>query len=302
MGDQFGSGSVTAKVATGIQSVFVSYTRKDQARVTTLLGGLRRLGYEVWFDQELSGGQEWWETILGQIRGCHAVLLAVSPAGLESDACRAEIGYARQVGKAVLPVMVEPVLPALLPRDLAQLHLVDYTGRNQNEAFELLAALKTLPLPGPVPDPLPAAPLLPLSYVHRLGEKVAKPALDQDEQYAVVGGLREALQDPELRDAAIDLLRRFNRRKDLYRGPAKEVDDMVAALQPPPPPGPPSSPLPLHPILPKDDAVAIPPPPPPPPPDKKGRSPVWTFVIGVAVVIFLGLLIQAIFNSQPPAG
>ena len=301
MGDQSGSGSVAAKVAAGIQSVFVSYTRKDQARVTTLLTGLRRLGYEVWFDQELSGGQEWWETILGQIRGCDAVLLAVSPAGLESDACRAEIGYARQVGKAVLPVMVEAVLPALLPRDLAQLQLVDYTGRNQNEAFELLAALKTLPAPGPVPDPLPEPPTLPLSYVNRISEKVDKPTLDQDEQFAVVGGLREALQDSELRDAAIDLLRRFNRRKDLYRGPAKEVDAMLAALQPSGPAPLPAAPTPTpHPTAPKEEAVSIPPPPPPPP--KKRRSPVWTFLIGVGVVIFLGILIQAIFNSQPPAG
>ena len=231
-------------MAAGIQSVFVSYTRKDQERVTSLLQGLRRLGYQVWYDQELSGGQEWWEAILEQIRGCDAVLLAVSPAGLESEACRAEIGYARQVGKAVLPVMVEAVLTALLPQDLAQLQLVDYTGRNPNQVFELLAALRQLPGPPPLPDALPAPPPVPTSYLNRLSQMVERSALDQDEQFAAVGGIREALHDPELRDGAIDLLRRLNRRKDLFRGPAREVEALLAAVEPP-------SSVPLPPVTPQ---------------------------------------------------
>ena len=235
-------------MAAGIQSVFVSYTRKDQEQVTSLLQGLRRLGYQVWYDQELSGGQAWWEAILGQIRGCDAVLLAVSPAGLESEACRAEIAYARQVGKAVLPVMVEAVLPALLPHDLAQLQLVDYTGRNPNQVFELLAALRQLPGPAPLPDALPAPPPVPMSYLNRLSQMVERSVLDQDEQFAAVGGIKEALHDPELREGAIDLLRRFNRRKDLFRGPAREVEAMLAEVEPPsPPPLPPPPPVPPQP-------------------------------------------------------
>ena len=219
-----------------IQSLFVSYSRKDQDRVTRLLGGLRRLDYQVWYDQELSGGQQWWDTILAQIRGCDAALLAVSPAGLESKACRDEIAYARQVGKPVLPVMVEAVPPALLPEDLALLQVVDYTGRNQDQAIDLMAALKHLPPPGPLPDPLPPPPEAPTSYLNRLSEMIEKSVLSEDEQYAIIGRLEQALDQPEDREFGISLLRRFDRRRDLYRGPARNVDTMLAGLPPTPPP------------------------------------------------------------------
>ena len=214
----------------------MSYSRKDQDRVARLLSGLRRLDYQVWYDQELSGGQEWWDTILAQIRGCDVALLAVSSAGLESKACRDEIAYARQLGKPVLPVMVEPVPPALLPQDLALLQLVDYTGRNQDQAIDLMAALKHLPPPGPLPDPLPPPPEAPTSYLNRLSEMIEKTVLNEDEQYAIIGRLEQALDQPEDREFGVSLLRRFDKRRDLYRGPARNVETLLAGLQPPPPP------------------------------------------------------------------
>ena len=251
LGEQSSSDSVATNAAAGIRSVFVSYSQKDRERVTGLLGGLTRLGYGVWYDQKLSGGQEWWDTILGQIRNCDAVLLAVSLAELDSRACRDEFEYARQLNKAVVPVMIEPVPPERLPAELARLQHVDYTEPNQEQLINLLVALRQLPPPAPLPDPLPAPPPVPMSYMNQLVQDVDKSVLGLDDQYAIAGKIREALQDPDHRAGAVDLLRRLNARKDLYRGPAGEVEAMMKQLEPPPA----AQPVPAAPIVPKAPAI-----------------------------------------------
>jgi hypothetical protein len=50
--------------------VFVSYARRDAQVADLLRQDIERAKRPVWIDNELTGGQEWWETILSQIRGC----------------------------------------------------------------------------------------------------------------------------------------------------------------------------------------------------------------------------------------
>jgi len=249
-GDERSSTGVAVH-ASAIHSVFVSYTREDEKRVAKLLEGLERIGYRVWYDHDLSGGQAWWETILDQIRGCDALLLAVSPAQLESQACRSEVNYARKLGKSVLPVLIQEVRVERLPAELAMLQLVDYTGRSENEAFEMMAALRKLSPPGPLPDPLPASPSIPMSYVNQLADLVDATGLTLEQQWSVVGQLKAALDDPEDRDTALNLLRRLRKRQDIYQGPANEIRSILDGLDrpqqqlpppPPPPPPPPTAP------------------------------------------------------------
>ena len=50
--------------------VFVSYARHDREAVEMLLQDMRRARHDVWVDEELTGGQAWWDTILSTIRAC----------------------------------------------------------------------------------------------------------------------------------------------------------------------------------------------------------------------------------------
>jgi hypothetical protein len=95
--------------------------------VRTVVDGLEALHHTVWIDKKLSGGQDWWDEILVRIRECDAIVLAVSPAMLESEAAAREREYASDLGKPLLPVLIEPVLTDLLPSDIAPLQMVDYT-------------------------------------------------------------------------------------------------------------------------------------------------------------------------------
>ena len=206
----------------------MSYGREDRQLIAGLRTGLQRLRHEVWVDDRLGGGQEWWAEILRQIELCDAVVVAVSPALLESQACAAERGYARQLGKAVLPVCIRRVSTELLPPDLAPLHVIDYIDPDVDAAFELAAALTHIPTSPALPEPMPAKPVIPVSYLSEFTVRVHAPTLTLDEQLAIVARLGAALRKPAERGPALELLNSLHQRDDLYMAPAREIEKLLA--------------------------------------------------------------------------
>ncbi|MCX7111260.1 MAG: toll/interleukin-1 receptor domain-containing protein [Proteobacteria bacterium] len=69
-----------------MSNIFISYNRTSEAIVKTLADDIEALGHNPWFDQELSGGQAWWEQVLKQIRDCDVFILILSPESLDSVA------------------------------------------------------------------------------------------------------------------------------------------------------------------------------------------------------------------------
>jgi hypothetical protein len=185
---------------------FVSYARDDRPKVRTVVEGLRTLGVDVWVDESLTGGQQWWDTILARVRACDMFVQSVSPAAVDSEACTGERAYARALGKPVLPVVVEHVPPELLPPDLAILHLIDYGEVTADAAFRLAGAVMRCPPAPALPAELPEAPPVPVSYLSSIGDRVRAPALSLDEQLGLVARLRGAVERDKQRDAAVELL------------------------------------------------------------------------------------------------
>lgn len=196
--------------------LFMSYARADAAAVRTVEEGLENLHYQLWVDHKLDGGQAWWNEILERIRQSDAMIAAVSPSLLESEAATLERSYASALGKPLLPVLVAPLLTDLLPVDLAPLQLIDYTTASPANAFRLAGALASLPLAPPLPDPLPAPPAVPLSYMNRLADRIRAQRLGLDEQLVLVASLRAAIDRPREHDAALQLLIQLSERRDLY--------------------------------------------------------------------------------------
>jgi hypothetical protein len=225
--------SVLQHGETRVLQLFCSYAREDREGVRALLDGVRHLRHQVWVDERLSGGQAWWDEILAQLRACDAMLIAISPALLESQASALERQYGSRVGKPMVPVMIRPVLADLLPPDLAPLQCIDYTQPGPNAAFELAGALYGLPPAGPLPDPLPDPPPVPISYLSGLSDRVRAANLSLDDQLAVVARLRTATERPREREAAVNLLQAMRQRTDLYHAPALEIERLLEG-QPPP--------------------------------------------------------------------
>src|SRR5262245_37737416 len=106
--------------------LFLSYPRQYDGAAQALSAELQKLGQDVWLDSHLSGGQEWWDTILEQIRACDCFIFVLNEASLASKACRAELDYAHSLGKLILPVSIAAkVHDALLPPYLARTQRVD---------------------------------------------------------------------------------------------------------------------------------------------------------------------------------
>jgi hypothetical protein len=206
--------------------LFVSYARHDEPQVRPLVAGLRQLGYGVWLDEALTGGQAWWDAILAQIRGCDAVLVAVSPAALDSVAVTREYEYAYAVRRSVVPVLVAAVHLERLPPRLASLQLVDCTTGAAG-AFQLAGALVAMAEAPPLPDPLPQPPPIPLSYLSELSQRVLAPTLSLDEQLALVARLRGALSKPSERGSALELLQALRERPDLFLAAAQELERLA---------------------------------------------------------------------------
>src|SRR5688572_21322324 len=101
-------------------NIFISYNRQSKPMTATLADDMKALGYTVWFDNELSGGQIWWNQILARVRACDIFVFVLDLGALNSTACMREYGYAADLGKPILPVLVsEGVSANLLPPPLA---------------------------------------------------------------------------------------------------------------------------------------------------------------------------------------
>ena len=88
--------------------VFVSYSHEDDDLVYPEIRWLQDQGFNVWYDEGISGATRWRDAIAGRLSGCHLLLFYVSPASVESQVCREELEFALDGERPVLSVHVEP--------------------------------------------------------------------------------------------------------------------------------------------------------------------------------------------------
>lgn len=209
--------------------IFISYNRESEAIVRALAGDVEALGHDVWMDQELSGGQIWWDQILEQIRACDVFVFALSQKALDSVPCQREFNYADKLGKPILPVLVAEVVSLnLLPPELSQIQFVDYLKQDRETVLNLARAFTSVPTPKPLPDPLPEPPDVPISYLGSLKEQIeTTPALDFQEQSALIIDLKKNFRDPKTSDDARSLLESLRRRRDLFATIRDEIDEIL---------------------------------------------------------------------------
>lgn len=211
-----------------MSNVFISYQRDSQAFVEVLAKDVRDLGHAVWFDQALNGGQTWWDQILAEVRRCDVFAFVLTQAALESTACKCEYGYAEQIGKPLLPILLaEGVSVNLLPRGLSKIQYVDYRTQDRDAAFRLARALITVPLPAPLPDPLPAPPDVPISPLVTINEQIEQSDLSIEEQSFLVLKLKKIYRDPKTAADARKLLEQLRRHSNLIADIRDEIDEAL---------------------------------------------------------------------------
>lgn len=207
--------------------VFISYSRRDQGAVQSLLDDLDSLGHEPWLDRELSGGQRWWDQILTNIQACEVFALALTPESVRSVACERELEWALALRKPILPILAADLSLNLLPSALATLQLIDCRQATRGSALQLARALGQL-RQQPLPDPLPSPPEAPLSYLVGLHERIGvSEQLDFDTQASLLVSIKAALRNAEESKDAWLILQRFRTRRDLLATIADEIDELL---------------------------------------------------------------------------
>jgi hypothetical protein len=209
--------------------IFLSYKSGDRDLVAALALRLSQQGHEVWFDQQLVGGQSWWNEILAQIRSANVFLFALTPAALTSQACQLEYTYAHGLRKRILPVMLaEDVDARLLPPALQQIQVVDYHAPEAGGWTRLTAALAALPPAAPLPAVLPNAPAAPVSPLGALKERIDARQISLEAQAYILFELKTLLKAPETADGALRLLRQFRYHADLRAAIADEIKPLIS--------------------------------------------------------------------------
>jgi TIR domain len=207
--------------------VFISYARQDQAAVEALNADLERARVQVWMDEELIGGESWWDTILEQIRSCDLYIFALSPNSLGSRACKAELDYAIALSRPLLPVLIRDVAIQLAHPAIARTQMVDYRKRSMESLFALMAVVANRPPAPPLPNPMPAAPTTPMSYMNEFRELVEAPDLTYQKQAHLLLDLKGYLDRDEERDIALQLVRGLRQRRDISYSIAREIDQLL---------------------------------------------------------------------------
>ena len=124
--------------------LFVSYARADKARVAPIVSALEAEGWSVWWDPEITPGQEFDTLITEELKKARAVVAVWTPASVASRWVRGEARLAAERG-VLAPVRFEA---AELPIDLRAIHTTDLDGWDEDArgpAFgELSRAIRAL--------------------------------------------------------------------------------------------------------------------------------------------------------------
>jgi adenylate cyclase len=119
--------------------IFVSYSRVDKARVAPVVAALEVQGWSVWWDPEITPGDEFDALISAELESARAVVVIWSPASVESRWVKGEAREAADRG-VLVPVRFEH---ARLPLDVRAIHTIDlddWGGNGDSAAFRALCA------------------------------------------------------------------------------------------------------------------------------------------------------------------
>ena len=135
-------------------SVFVSYARADAAIVRALVDELRELGYEATFDQNLTGGQRWWDVLLDQVHDADGFLPVLSHDYRRSEACHREAEWAAALNIPFIPIDLGEIGPEAVRSDRRRVQLGALPAGRAGVGGPLARALAAMPAPEQ-PSPLP---------------------------------------------------------------------------------------------------------------------------------------------------
>ncbi len=139
-------------------TVFLSYSRSDEAKARQLANALEATGYQVWWDALIEGGAAYSLSIESALKAADAVLVLWSAKSVESDWVRDEAAQGRERHRLV-PLSLDGTQPPLGFRQYQVIGLSRWRGRKgAPEIAAIERAIDVVAGQGPL-HPRQAAPV-----------------------------------------------------------------------------------------------------------------------------------------------
>jgi TIR domain len=123
--------------------IFLSHSSSNNAAALALAGWLEAQGWNDYFldiseSRGISPGERWMTALAGAVDRCEAVIFLVSPAWRDSKYCFAEFYQAKNLGKRIFGVIVEPIALSQLPEQMtSEWQVCDLTHREDAVVFNV---------------------------------------------------------------------------------------------------------------------------------------------------------------------
>lgn len=115
--------------------IYISYSRKDFDAARIISEQLRRENFDIFFDAEIEAGVDWSRQIEQEIVNADVFLILISQNSVESKWIQRELGYAVDLAKPIIPILLERTQ---LPLRLAMIQYIDATGQDWNRVLNEL--------------------------------------------------------------------------------------------------------------------------------------------------------------------
>lgn len=86
--------------------IFISYCRQDRNYARDLAESIRTIGFDVWIDDRVDYGQQWWQTVIDGIQESVALVVLMSPEAERSEWVEREILVAQRQSKPIVPLLL----------------------------------------------------------------------------------------------------------------------------------------------------------------------------------------------------
>lgn len=87
--------------------IFISYSRKNQPYARRIADDLLTRGFDVWIDDRIDFGDDWWSQIVRSIRDCAAFVVLMTPESDQSRWVQREVSIADELDKPIFPILLE---------------------------------------------------------------------------------------------------------------------------------------------------------------------------------------------------
>ena len=101
--------NMTSTIKNEKKYIFISYAHKDIEEVFPVIEELQQQKFCLWYDEGVDPGSEWDDNIAKHVENCTIMISFISRAYLDSENCKDELNYARDLEKKRLLVYIEDV-------------------------------------------------------------------------------------------------------------------------------------------------------------------------------------------------